>query len=63
MSESLVKYIFDNEDEIMGKILFYAQRQDYTKYTSSLKEAWRLSVAGLSKALIEAIEIKGRILN
>ncbi|OEU62564.1 MAG: diguanylate cyclase [Desulfuromonadales bacterium C00003094] len=59
MFSNLVKYIRDNEEEIMGKILFYAQRQDYTKYTSSLKEAWRLSVAGLSNAFIEAIQVSG----
>ncbi len=59
MFASLVRYISDNEELIMGKILSYAQRQDYTKYTSSLKEAWRLSIAGLSKAFIEAIETRG----
>ena len=59
MFSNLVEYVKDNEDNIMGKILFYAQMQDYTKYTSSLKEAWRLSVAGLSNALSEAIQTRG----
>jgi hypothetical protein len=59
MLSSLVKYIEDNEDVVMEKILCYALRQDYTKYTSSLKEAWRLSVAGLSKSLMQAIQEKG----
>ncbi|WP_207736195.1 sensor domain-containing diguanylate cyclase [Fusibacter ferrireducens] len=38
----------------MGKILVYAKERDYAKYTSTLAEAWRLSISGLSEALIQA---------
>ncbi|MGD8971534.1 MAG: hypothetical protein PVG01_08985 [Desulfobacterales bacterium] len=34
----------DNEDWLMQRILDYAKRQGYAAYTSTLKEAWRLSI-------------------
>ncbi|MFA5903897.1 MAG: hypothetical protein WC836_08155 [Desulfobacula sp.] len=37
-----------HEDWLMEQILMYAKKQGYTAYTSTLKEAWRLSVSGLS---------------
>ncbi len=43
----------------MGRTLDYARRQGYTKYTSTLKEAWRLSISGLSKSFTELIHAKG----
>ncbi|MCU7906762.1 MAG: hypothetical protein KZQ76_13140 [Candidatus Thiodiazotropha sp. (ex Epidulcina cf. delphinae)] len=45
-----------SEDWLIERILFYAERQDYTQYTSTLKEAWRLSIEGLSTAIIETLE-------
>jgi PAS domain-containing protein len=44
----------DNEDWLMQRILDYAKRQGYAEYTSTLKEAWRLSIAGLSASIIKA---------
>ena len=41
----------------MERILDYAKKLNYTKYTSTLKEAWRLSIEGLSKHLIKALKI------
>jgi diguanylate cyclase (GGDEF)-like protein len=43
----------------MERILSYARQRDYTKYTSTLKEAWRLSISGLSKSMVEALNSKG----
>ena len=48
-------FILSNEEWLMEKILFYAKLQGYSKYTSTLMEAWRLSIAGLSNALTSAI--------
>ena len=45
-----------NEDLLMEKVLGYAHRQDYVKYTSTLQEAWRMSIRGLSDALCDAID-------
>lgn len=59
MLNSLVNYINDHEDWLMGRILGYAQKREYTKCTSTLKEAWRLSISGLSKSLVDLIEAKG----
>jgi len=53
----LSKLVLDSEDWLMDRILEYAQARGYTKYTSTLKEAWRLSISGLSKSLLQAIEI------
>ncbi|MBM9613817.1 diguanylate cyclase [Desulfobulbus rhabdoformis] len=43
----------------MERILAYAQQRNYTKYTSTLKEAWRLSISGLSSSLVELIKMRG----
>lgn len=43
-----------NEEWLMERILWYAQKYKFTKYTSTLKEAWRLSINGLSDSLISA---------
>lgn len=54
--DKLIKLILDSEDILMEKILRYAKERDYVKYTSTLVEAWRLSISGLSEALIHAIK-------
>lgn len=59
MLTTLIEYINDHEDWLMERILDYAQKRDYTKYASTLKEAWRLSISGLSKSLVELIKAKG----
>ena len=45
-----------NEDWLMKRILAYAKKLDFTKYTSTLAEAWRLSISGLSDSLILAAD-------
>lgn len=45
--------ILSNEEWLMDRILAYAEELDFTKYTSTLKEAWRVSIEGLSKSLVE----------
>ena len=59
--EKLIKLILDNEEILMEKTLKYAKERDYVKYTSTLVEAWRLSIAGLSEALIGAIRKSDQI--
>ena len=54
--ESLRKLIADREDWLMESILGYAKEYGYVKYTSTLREAWRLSISGLSEALLAAIQ-------
>lgn len=59
MLKTFVRYIDEHEDWLMGRILDYAQQRDYTKYTSTLKEPWRLSISGLSKSLSDLVLLKG----
>lgn len=53
---TLHSIIAGNEAWLIDRILFYARRQGYTRYTSPLREAWRQSVAGLSEPLLAALE-------
>ncbi len=51
---SCVNFLELSEEWLMERILNYAEKTGYTAYTSTLKEAWRLSVSGLSKSIIAA---------
>jgi diguanylate cyclase (GGDEF)-like protein len=57
--EDLKSLLLDNESWLVERILFYARRQGYTKYTSTLIEAWRLSITGLSWSIVEALDSFG----
>jgi signal transduction histidine kinase len=52
----LIDLLKSNEDRLIEFILGYAKDQGYARYTSTLKEAWRLSIEGLSQAMIEVAE-------
>ena len=52
----LKRIILDSEEILIEKILEYAKKQNYVKYTSTLKEAWRISISGLSESLVKVIE-------
>ncbi|MES9972365.1 MAG: ATP-binding protein [Candidatus Thiodiazotropha sp.] len=52
----LIDLLRNSEDRLIDLILLYATQEGYTRYTSTLKEAWRLSIEGLSKAIIEVVE-------
>lgn len=58
MSE-LGNYIRENETLLMERILHYARIQGYAVYTSTLLEAWRVSIVGLSDAIIAALDMYG----
>jgi len=53
--EKLIKLIETNESWLMQRILNYAIQQEYVKYTSTLAEAWRLSISGLSRPLLDSL--------
>jgi diguanylate cyclase (GGDEF)-like protein len=55
--QSLRHSILGSEDWLIGQIIAYAKRQGYTQYTSTLEEAWRISIHQLSEALIEAMSL------
>ncbi|WP_163337467.1 hypothetical protein [Desulfopila sp. IMCC35008] len=41
----------------MGRILNYARTTGFTEYTSTLKEAWRLSISGLTSSIVLAKQV------
>ena len=47
------------QQTLMRRILRYAQELDYTRYTSTLEEAWRVSIEGLTASLKETLESRG----
>ena len=46
-----------NENWLLERILNYAIQRGYSEDASTLKEAWRLSVAGLNNSISNAVEI------
>ena len=58
-SETFIKLLVNNEDWLMGRILHYAKSYNYTKYTSTLQKAWRMSIRGISESLILLVKSSG----
>lgn len=48
--ETFKALLRDNELWLMNQILKYAKKHNYTKYTSTLLEPWRISIEGLSES-------------
>lgn len=55
-TKNLKDLLEKNEEWLIERILDYAKRQGYSAYTSTLKEAWRLSISGLSASIIGALQ-------
>jgi PAS domain-containing protein len=53
--DGFAQVITECEDWLVQRLLHYATEWGYTRYTSTLVEAWRASVAGLSKALLDSL--------
>ncbi|MBN2195324.1 MAG: diguanylate cyclase [Polyangiaceae bacterium] len=51
----LAEILSSHEEWLMRRVLSYAKRQEYTRYTSTLVEAWRLSISGLSSSILAAL--------
>ena len=56
MLNELINILTENEDNLIKRILFYSKKNDYTKYTSTLEEAWRISIKGISESIILALD-------
>jgi hypothetical protein len=52
----LAEMLSTHEDWLMERVLEYAKRFGFTKYTSTLQEAWRLSISGLTASLCDGIQ-------
>jgi diguanylate cyclase (GGDEF)-like protein len=57
LRESFQELVVGSEDWLIRQIIAYAKRQGYTRYTSTLEEAWRISIHQLSETLIEAMSM------
>ncbi|WP_210396111.1 sensor histidine kinase [Motiliproteus sediminis] len=57
----LAAFYLNHEDWLMERVLDYAKRQDYCRYTSTLVEAWRLSIHGISTAFSQAAAIYDKV--
>ncbi|HEX9191187.1 MAG TPA: GAF domain-containing protein [Candidatus Deferrimicrobiaceae bacterium] len=53
--QTLRDLIAERESWLVARVLAYARERGYTKYTSTLEEAWRASIAGLSSPLMELL--------
>ena len=49
----LIELLKTRELWLMQRILHYAKAHGYVKYTSTLLEAWRISISSLSSTLIQ----------
>ncbi len=48
--------ILKNEEVLLDRVFYYANNQGYTQYTATLREAWRISIEGLSSSIVAAID-------
>ena len=53
---NLMELISNNEDWVLRRVVEYAKIHEYTRYTSTLIEAWRISIASLNMAMFNAIK-------
>ncbi|NSW58125.1 MAG: PAS domain S-box protein [Armatimonadetes bacterium] len=58
-ASGLCTLIMGGEDWLIDRVLHYAPGQDYTRYTSTLRESWKLSIQELSHSIVEAIAREG----
>lgn len=54
--QKLYDLIAENENWLIKQILYYAKKHKYTMYTSTLEEAWRMSIVGLSSSILSALQ-------
>ena len=61
MTGELKRWILEGEDWLIRRALGYAKRQGYTRYTSTLEEAWRISIRELSHTLAQALDLDSEV--
>lgn len=57
----LIDLLDRGQDRIIERLYLYASERGYTLYTSTLKEAWRLSISGLTDAVKRGAVLYGRV--
>ena len=61
MMMKLADLVASREDWLVHKVLTYAKENGYTRYTSTLAEAWRTSISGLSQSLLECLKSQSSV--
>jgi signal transduction histidine kinase len=59
--DALTDLLLTHERWLMQRILHYARAHNFVKYTSTLLEAWRISIASLTEALTAAMARDERV--
>lgn len=54
--EMLRQLVSSREDWLLRRVVEYAKIHEYTRYTSTLIEAWRISIQSLNVALFSAVD-------
>ena len=57
LAKAYSQIILAHEDWLMKRILKYAKKQGYAKYTSTLEEAWRMSIQEMSAVISKNIDL------
>ncbi|WP_316858898.1 ATP-binding protein [uncultured Cohaesibacter sp.] len=55
--EQLRDLIANNEDFLVERVAVYSKQGEYSDFTSTLREAWRVAVCGLSDSLLMALSL------
>jgi len=58
---ALIGLLAENEAWIVNRVINYAKDNDFARYTSTLKEAWRVSIKELTSAIINYLRVDGII--
>ena len=54
--DDLGRLVFEHEGWLTDRVVHYARLHGHTRYTSTLREAWRSSVCHLNQPLVDAME-------
>lgn len=54
--QALKNLIVEQEDWLIDQVVMYAIANGYTEHTSTLKEAWRASICGLTEPMADALD-------
>lgn len=54
--DQLMALVSQNENWVLRRVIDYAKVHEYTRYTSTLIEAWRISISSLNDAMRQVIQ-------
>lgn len=55
--ENLAELIMNSQDQLFERVTFYADNRGYSEVSSKIADTTRLAIKGLSKALVEMLEV------